>query len=65
MRRARNTTFDVFGVPLAWIPWMVFPVKTERQTGLLFPEFSLGQLPRLRVRSAVLLGDQRAGGAAC
>jgi lipopolysaccharide export system protein LptA len=39
---ARNTTFDVFGVPLAWIPWMVFPVKTERQTGLLFPEFSLG-----------------------
>jgi lipopolysaccharide assembly outer membrane protein LptD (OstA) len=39
---ARNTTFDVFGVPVAWIPWMVFPVKTERQTGLLFPEFSLG-----------------------
>jgi len=39
---ARNTTFEVFGVPLAWIPWMVFPVKTERQTGLLFPEFSLG-----------------------
>ena len=41
---AKNTTFDVFGVPVAWIPWMVFPVKTERQTGLLFPEFSLGSL---------------------
>ena len=39
---ARNTTFDVFGVPVAWIPWMVFPVKTQRQTGLLFPEISLG-----------------------
>jgi len=39
---ARNTTFDVFGVPLAWIPWMIFPVKTERQTGLLFPELSFG-----------------------
>jgi LPS-assembly protein len=39
---ARNTTFDVFGVPIAWIPWMIFPVKTERQTGVLFPEFSLG-----------------------
>ena len=39
---ARNTTFDVFGVPLVWIPWMIFPVKTERQTGFLFPEFSLG-----------------------
>jgi lipopolysaccharide assembly outer membrane protein LptD (OstA) len=39
---ARNTTFDIFGVPVAWIPWMVFPVKTERQTGLLFPELSFG-----------------------
>ncbi len=38
---ARNTSFDLFGVPVAWIPWMVFPVKTERQTGLLFPELSL------------------------
>src|SRR2546427_5767738 len=41
---ARNTTFDVFGVPIAWLPWLVFPLKTQRQTGLLFPEFSLGSV---------------------
>jgi len=41
---ARNTTFDVLGVPIAWLPWMVFPVKTQRQTGLLFPELSFGSL---------------------
>ena len=36
---ARNTTFEVLGVPVIWLPWMVYPLKTERQTGLLFPEF--------------------------
>jgi len=46
---AKNTTFDVFGVPIAWIPWMVFPVKTERQTGLLVPEFSLSSFSGFEV----------------
>lgn len=35
---ARNTTFDVLGVPILWLPWMKYPVKTHRQTGFLFPE---------------------------
>ncbi len=35
---ARNTTFNVLGVPVVWLPWMLYPVKTERQTGFLFPE---------------------------
>lgn len=39
---ARNTTFDVLGVPVAWLPWMIYPLKTERQTGFLFPEFAYG-----------------------
>jgi LPS-assembly protein len=39
---ARNTTVDVLGVPLLWLPWMVYPIKTERQTGFLFPDLSLG-----------------------
>lgn len=34
-----NTTFDVMGVPTLWAPWFIFPVKTERQSGLLFPSF--------------------------
>ena len=41
---ARNTSFEVLGVPVAWLPWMIYPLKTERQTGLLFPLLSLGSI---------------------
>jgi len=34
---AKNTTFDVLGIPVLWLPWMIYPVKTERETGLLLP----------------------------
>lgn len=37
----KNATFDVLGVPILWMPWMIYPIKTERQTGLLFPSFSI------------------------
>ncbi len=37
---ARNTTFEILGVPVLWLPWMIYPLKTERQTGLLFPEIN-------------------------
>jgi lipopolysaccharide assembly outer membrane protein LptD (OstA) len=36
---ARNTTMNILGVPILWMPWMLYPVKTERDTGFLFPEF--------------------------
>jgi lipopolysaccharide assembly outer membrane protein LptD (OstA) len=36
----RNTSFDILGVPVMWFPWMRFPVKTERESGFLLPEFS-------------------------
>jgi lipopolysaccharide assembly outer membrane protein LptD (OstA) len=39
---ARNTTVDVLGVPVVWFPWMIYPIKTLRQTGFLFPDVSLG-----------------------
>ena len=35
---ASNTTFSVLGHPLLYIPWGVFPVKTERQSGFLLPD---------------------------
>lgn len=35
----RNTTIDVLGVPVVWMPWMRWPIKRERETGFLFPEF--------------------------
>jgi LPS-assembly protein len=36
--KARNSTIDILGVPVLWLPWLAYPVKTERETGLLFPE---------------------------
>ncbi len=44
----RNASFEVLGVPVAWVPWMIFPLKTERQSGLLFPELSVGSLQGFR-----------------
>ena len=34
---ARNTVVDVLGVPVFWLPWMRYPLLTDRATGLLFP----------------------------
>ena len=36
---ARNTTINILGVPILWMPWMLYPIKTERDSGFLFPEF--------------------------
>ena len=39
---ARDVRFEILDVPVVWLPWAVFPVKGERQSGFLVPEFSLG-----------------------
>lgn len=31
--------FEAKGVPIAYLPWAIFPVKRERQTGFLIPSF--------------------------
>lgn len=33
----RNVSFYIKGVPVLYLPWIAFPVVTERKTGLLFP----------------------------
>jgi len=35
-----NVTFRVGRVPLFYLPWLVFPAKTTRQSGFLFPQIS-------------------------
>lgn len=35
----KNAMVKVNGVPIAWIPYFVFPLKQKRQTGLLAPQF--------------------------
>jgi len=39
---SRNTTMEVLGVPVIWLPWLMYPVKADRQTGLLVPRVSAG-----------------------
>ncbi len=36
---ARSSFFEAKGVPLAYLPIGIFPVKTKRQTGFLIPDF--------------------------
>jgi LPS-assembly protein len=33
-----DTTVEIMGIPVAWMPWMIYPVLTERQSGVLLPE---------------------------
>src|SRR5262249_29552832 len=37
---ARTTTFEVLGVPVLWLPWMLYPLKKDRATGFLFPTWN-------------------------
>ncbi len=37
---AKHTVFYIGNIPIFYLPYFAFPITTERQTGLLFPEFS-------------------------
>jgi LPS-assembly protein len=36
--RTKSTTFHILGVPVFYVPWGIFPVKTDRASGFLMPE---------------------------
>ena len=38
--RGWNATFNLYDVPVMYLPYVAFPVKQERSSGLLIPEFS-------------------------
>lgn len=38
---ARHVVGRVLGWPVLYVPWVILPVKTERQSGLLIPELAL------------------------
>ncbi|MCB0323420.1 MAG: LPS-assembly protein LptD [Bdellovibrionales bacterium] len=40
---AWNTSFAVFDVPVFYFPFLMFPAKNERQSGLLFPTIGSGR----------------------
>lgn len=35
----KNTFLKVSDVPIFWLPYLILPLKNERQSGFLFPEF--------------------------
>lgn len=35
----KNSTMKIGGVPVFWLPYLVVPLKSDRQTGLLTPEY--------------------------
>ena len=37
-----NNSVDILGIPTLWLPWLMFPVRTDRATGLLLPEIGFG-----------------------
>ncbi len=37
----KNATFRIKDFPVLYSPWLIFPAKNKRQTGLMFPEFSV------------------------
>ena len=39
----RDGSFQIRETPVVWLPWAMFPAKTTRQTGLLFPYFGYSQ----------------------
>jgi LPS-assembly protein len=40
----KNAAFRIRGVPVFYLPYMIFPAKTKRQTGLLLPQFGYSSL---------------------
>ena len=39
-----NPIVRIYGVPVFWLPYMVIPIKTERQSGLLTPNFAFSDV---------------------
>jgi LPS-assembly protein len=42
--RIKGAAFRIHDFPVLYLPWMIFPAKTERQTGLLLPQFGYSTL---------------------
>lgn len=38
----KNPVMSVANVPVFWLPYLIIPLKTERQTGLLIPTIEIG-----------------------
>ncbi|MDZ4678272.1 MAG: LPS assembly protein LptD [Oligoflexia bacterium] len=39
----KNPVVRIYGAPVLWLPYMVIPIKTQRQSGLLPPSFAFSE----------------------
>ncbi len=37
----KSSTLKIAGIPVFWLPYLVVPLKSKRQTGFLFPKFEV------------------------
>jgi len=52
---ARDVVFTVHDVPVLYLPYLVWPVKTERQTGLLQPHLAYSHSEGLKIRQPLFI----------
>jgi LPS-assembly protein len=52
---ARGVVFSVLDVPVLYLPYLLWPVKTERQTGLLTPHVGYSTGEGLKIRQPVFI----------
>ncbi len=52
---ARGVVFDIKNVPVAYLPYLIWPVKTERQTGLLQPHLGYSTSDGWKIRQPLYL----------
>ncbi len=48
--KTKSTTFHILGVPVFYVPWGIFPVKTDRASGFLMPEMALSSFNGARFK---------------
>jgi LPS-assembly protein len=48
----KHTTFSIMGQKVFYLPWGIFPVNTQRQSGFLLPEFQLSSRDGTILRDA-------------
>ncbi len=54
---AYSSTFTFMGHKMLYLPWSLFPVKKERQSGFLMPLFQLSSRDGMILEERVLLGN--------
>lgn len=52
---ARGVVFSVLDVPVIYLPYLLWPVKTERQSGLLTPQLGYSTGEGLKIRQPLFL----------